>query len=75
MDSVGRATRRFERLLFRYPHQPMPVSEADKVIAAIIFRPEEQAVDIVRKDEKEVAHAKQITSGSSVRRDLPVSVE
>jgi len=55
MDSIGRAVRRFQRFLFLRPYEPLSLSEEDETIATIIFRPDQQTVEVIRNEE--VPHA------------------
>jgi hypothetical protein len=48
MDSTARAVRRFERFLFLRPYEPLSLSEEDETIATIIYRPDQQTVEVVR---------------------------
>jgi hypothetical protein len=59
MDSTGRAVRRFERFLFMRSYQPTPPSEEAEVIATIVFRPDQQIVEVIRNEE--VPHVLQHT--------------
>lgn len=55
MDSISRAVRRFQRFLFLRPYEPLSLSEEDETIATIIFRPDQQTVEVIRNEE--VCHA------------------
>ncbi len=51
MDSIGRAVRRFERFLFLRPHEPLREG-GHKVVASIVFRPDQESVEVIRTDEE-----------------------